>query len=341
MPCMMWMRRNLDVVFVAMVIVAAASCGAGSALGITESGPGGDGQRVDLLSGGRVTVTYLDLDWTIVGAGRSETLDPDAGTDDDPQTDYVHVEAEIENPMDDLGLSGLSSHRLLRLRLSDSDRLIEAEAVRDGQQDAWSFGVGPLGLAQLRWSFPLPASVDASETTIVIGSNEDRKHDIPLVGSVKPDPFAEVTLSPKSFGGEYSFNSVDFVITRAFADYNAGVYDNGVARPAGDWNVDRRADEGLVFLHVDLQATESSTSPVGGVNPGRHVVVTDGGIETLCTTDAPGLYGGETVTYSATCPVPVSAARVVFQMHSGKCAGGCESLDHEIEVDSSFLAAFS
>lgn len=111
------------------------------------------------------------------------------------------------------------------------------------------------------------------------------------------------------------------------------MYDDNRARHPG--SIDRRAGEGEVFVVIGLQA--DSTDGMGGVQPGEHVIITDGGVENLCQIDAPDADGEETVVYTASCAVPVASSTFIFRMSSDKCVDGCESIDHQMTIDRPLL----
>lgn len=285
-----------------------------------------------------ISTTYFDLTWTLNDASIS-AVEPGTSQDDDLDIDWISVDVTIANFTEDLGFSGMGHADVLRLLVEGETFPIEQTRVlaADGSTLSSRLSSSPLSEEDRTWVFEIPAGTQLSDISVQLGLNEDHKVVVPLTGPGPEDPEAPVNFSITEFGGDYSFNAVDFVLSGGHASLNRGVYESGNVRPGG---LDRRADEGLVFVNFDLQATQFSTSPVSGVNPGAHVLVDQAGVTHACDIDAPGLYGEETITYGVSCPVPINSTNLTLVMSSGKCAGGCISEDHRIEVDASFLAMF-
>ena len=84
-----------------------------------------------------------------------------------------------------------------------------------------------------------------------------------------------MVLGTTSWSGEYSWNSAELDLTGTFASTTAGRYDDGTARPALSFDGDRQADDGEVFVHLDFDITEISTSGVAGINVNTFRIVAD------------------------------------------------------------------
>lgn len=290
-----------------------------------------------------VAVTYLDFEWELDNVVVSPQVDvTSTEPDDDPATDYVHTTLRVTNPMVDFTIRELSHRGLVRLDVPGLEQPLDAEAVWDEANAPISrnLSLEPAQSALRTWSFPVPAATDASAATLVIAiesGEQERPQLIPFAGPAAVEPQSEVVMAEMSFGGPYSTGAVDFRVVDSFASLNRGLYPDNRARPGQN---DRRAVEGEAFVIIELEAT--SVDGGGGIEPGDHVIVTDDGTEHYCMNDAPETYGEETVTYTASCAVPLTASSYTFQMSSNKCPEGdpCPGIDHAITIDPSFVEAF-
>lgn len=289
------------------------------------------------------TVTYYDWEWEIQDVFTSSLVDDTStAADDDPDTDYIHVVVGITNPAADgentslqLGHRGLTS-----LSVPGVAEPLQAEEVWDEAHEplrnSLSLGGGEGAVRQ--WSFAVPAGTDPSSTTFTLAVDEGRGTGAPVVipfaGPAPVEPQVDVTLAETEFGGPYSTGDVDFVVVDSFASLNRGVYDDGRMRPGGQ---NRRAEQGFVYVTIELQATVTSG---GEVEEGQHHIVTDGDIENFCITDAPPSFSETPVLYTASCEVPIDSSTFVLRMSSDKDDGDGRTTDHEITIDPEFATAF-
>lgn len=292
-----------------------------------------------------VTVTYLDLEWELQEVVISPQVDiTSTEPDDDVETDYVHTVLYVTNPMVDYALpGGISQSGLTRLDVPGLEQPLKADEIWDeaNEPSKGNWSLEPEQSITRTWSFPVPAGTDVSGATLVVtldgGRDAARPQLIPFPGPVPVEPEGEVVFAETSVSGPYSNGNVDFEVINSFGSFNRGLYPDNRARPGQS---DRRAERGEVFVIVELEAT--SVDDIGGVEPGAHVIVTDDGTEHPCMHDAPETYGEETVVYTVSCAVPLTATSYTFQMSSDKCAEGesCPSIDHAIVIDPSFVEPF-
>ena len=287
-------------------------------------------------------VTFADIEWNVLDASLTETMDPSSTEPDtDETTDYVHVDIELTNPTTDLDWQ-FPIADWVKLELPGREFPIAAERV-SGEDGQTSLGESLPPQSQLlgTWSFAVPAGIDVSAASVVIGVPPDRTETVPISGDVTPDATAPVSLSPTQFGGKYSLNEVDFEVLAADAGYEAGVNDDGSARAGND--SDRRADEGTVFVTVKLRARYTEISSMRpGANFGSFTIVDDTNFAHPCV--FPRGFGMNknrpTAEFSVRCQVPTGVTALTF-VADGTTSCGPDCRPYEVTIDPSFLDAFA
>jgi hypothetical protein len=279
---------------------------------------------------GASTVTWFDHIWEfsapIETSGESESVRT------------VSFDVKVHNPLTDRGYSLPAGW--VGLRSPDGEVFTDkwAANLRDGTEDLY-LELGAEQRGEWRLEFEVPSSIGLAELVIELGAGTDRRARVSATGVDGSTGHELVILATEQWSGDYSHNSAELVLTGAYASTSAGRYDNGEARPAPSFNDDRQADENEVFVHLDFEITEISTSSIIGINVNTFRIRADEA-PLACASDAPGTVSAQTVAFSTTCPVPVDASVLTLEIGTDGCTGGCDEWEWTSTIDTAFLESF-
>lgn len=273
--------------------------------------------------------------------------DPEA-IDDDPDTDYALLDLTIGN---DLGVP-TEALRYSRMPVvdtwsleADNGRRFPAVGVLTEDYpwvtDTW----GLLGVVEkdLRVVFAVESDLSLDNPVLHMSVNEMTPVVVPLDGSDIPIQIVDVTADNRSWEGPYSFGRARFELIEAWASFEAGRNDStGDLYQAPESGFQRRAEEGFVFLHADIDVVglEFGSSMVGGaLIIGDHWIIADGE-EYPAVADYFGRFGlqlpEEPERYHVIGSVPVTTSQVQLVVENSSTEGE----NYVIDVDPSFLDEF-
>ena len=305
------------------------------------------------LSGGGFTptaFTYADVVYQtgdVVVQSHPPDADP-AEPDPDPGVDHVLMELSLEKQVPDstdaLRYGRMDAARTWSLQLGGDEPVPAEGTVHDGVD--WmltTWDLAPGAATDLLVAFPIPAAASLDDPVLHMRVNEMSPMAVPLDGEPVTTPTVDVSVSNPSWNGPFSFGQAAFEIADAWASPEAG-FDESTGEPyvAPQSGFQRRAPDGSVFLHVDLEVLglEFGGEMVSdALLMGDHYVLADGerhdGVQDYTPRFGLQLPVGDPVGYHLVAPVPVDATEVQVVVQD---SGGSER--YVVETDESFLEAF-
>lgn len=291
--------------------------------------------------------TYADLayqtgDLDIVAL--HPDVDPDVA-DEDPDVDYALLDLAVSSELPDstygLRYSQIQAADTWALEVDDGTQIPAAGVLTD-DVDWMNTTWGLLGLENeaFRLVFPVDAGTGLNNPVLHMRVNEMTPVVVPLDGSEVTSAAVDVEVSNQSWEGPFSFGRARFEVIDAWASLEAGSNEStGEPYVALESGLQRRAEDGHVFLHVDLEVVgiEFGGSMVGSaLLLGDHRVEADGQ-DHPATSDFSGVQlPEEPERYHVVGAVPLDASQVRLVVEQGSGGGD----DYVIDVDPTFLDSF-